>query len=98
MLALITLLLLLISPIIILANGFVFQHLWNWFIVPFVGLPSFTLLAAIGVSMTISFVTHQFISSNNGKEASEVFSEAIAYIITKPLMALLVGWIITLFM
>ena len=91
--------LLLISPIIVLANGFVFQHLWNWFIVPFVGLPSLTLVAAIGVSMTIAFVAHQFVPSNNkDKTPSEIVTEVIAHLITKPLAALLFGWIVTLFM
>ena len=92
-------LLLALTPFFVILNGYVFQHLWNWFVVPFIGLPSLTLVAAIGIAMTISYVTHKFVPSNKGDNTpSEIATEAIVHLITKQLAALLFGWIITLFM
>ena len=39
----------------IFSYGFVGMHLWNWFLVPVLGLPTLTLLKAYGISATIKF-------------------------------------------
>ena len=38
-----------------LLGGFVFSHLWHWFIVRKFGLPELTFLEAVGVLIVISF-------------------------------------------
>ena len=48
---------LIILLVMIIAKGAVFMFLWNWFLVP-LKLPAITLLHAIALKMTISFITH----------------------------------------
>jgi hypothetical protein len=38
-----------------LVGGFVFAHLWNWFIVRKLGLPSLSYMEALGILMVITF-------------------------------------------
>ena len=38
-----------------LFGGFIFAHMWHWFIVPRFGLPDLTFMQAVGVLMTIGF-------------------------------------------
>jgi len=38
-----------------LVGGFVFSHLWNWFIVRKFGLPELTFLEAVGVLIVAGF-------------------------------------------
>ncbi len=74
--------------------GFVLTVLWGWFVVPTFGLPQLSLVPAIGVSMVASYLSHQYIPSKDG----DSFTSALAYSITYPLITLLFGWIVHLFM
>ena len=79
-----------LAPFIYLWNGFVLMKLWGWFMVPQFGLPVLSLSGAIGVGMVVSFLIHRV---NHEKELTEI----IVAVVTFPALALLAGWIVTLF-
>ena len=55
-----------------LAGGFIFAHLWNWFIVRlFPSMPHMTFLDAIGVLIVLSFPLLSIHMGNIGKELRE---------------------------
>ncbi len=75
-------------------RGFVLSMLWGWFLVPIFGLPTLGIAAAIGISLVSTFLTYQHVetgeNTNTGKRT--------AIILLHPLVALIVGAIVQMFM
>lgn len=74
-------------------NGLALVLLWIWFIVPVFHLPPLTVAQALGLSVTVTFVTSQY----TGKDDRNT-SERVATILLKPLFALAFGWVVRLFL
>jgi len=79
--------------VIVFIRAFVFIRLWNWFVVPFVAPyvaenPYLTYPIAIGLMLIISFVV---------PNTSQKDKNAITIIFLTPFLALLMGWIVHLF-
>lgn len=81
-------------------SGYVLSILWGWFMVTTFALPPLTIPAAIGMSLIVGYLTHQIKDEDvdNDKDFKETMIRAIIIATIKPAFALLVGWIITLFM
>lgn len=78
---------------IYLLNGFVLMNLWNWFVVPVcVFVKKISLIQAIGVYSLISFLVAKRI--DNKKDAWK----AIGFAYIAPILSLIFGYIITLFL
>lgn len=71
----------------VILHGWVFSILWEWFIVPY-GLPIIDIPHAIAISLIVAFLTHQYIPVKKG-DVSNTWLQ-----FTKPLVALLVGWVL----
>lgn len=74
-------------------NAYVLTILWEWFVVPTFDLPLLSLIPAIGIVMTVSYLTHQYIP-NVAEQGSkwEKLSRPYVYIALKPALALVFGW------
>lgn len=82
-------------------NGWALSVLWDWFMVPAFGLPHLAVSYAIGISVVIGLLTHQRQEQKkyeNMDEAAKGLLEQGTYVVAKPLVAVLVGWIITWFL
>lgn len=81
-------------------NGYALSVLWGWFVVPTFGAPPLLIVPAIGISLVVSYLTHQM--PNSKDEDDRAFGQMVAHrtgiTIGKPLFALFFGWIIHLFM
>lgn len=77
-------------------NGYALAVLWAWFIVPTFDCVSLTVPAAIGMAMTVSYLTHRIEREDaDGKRTfTEKLAWGIAVAITKPSMALLFGFVV----
>lgn len=79
-------------------NGYALSILWGWFIVPLFNLPTLNISYAIGLALTVSYLTKDFSADSN---PSETFNQKLArgcvVAVLKPTLALLGGWIVTLF-
>lgn len=71
-------------------NGFVLTKLWTWFVVP-LGAPTITLAIAVGINLTVSFLTARVPREN------EKWPRLIAFSVTYPAITLLFGYIVHLF-
>ncbi len=81
-----------------LMNGWVLSILWDWFVSPLFGLPPLSIAAAIGFSLVAGMLTKQETQSNNeGKETSTLIAEMIAKSVISPLVILLFGWVVNMF-
>ena len=78
-------------------KGYVLTILWSWFVVPTFELPSLAIAPAIGLSLLVSFLTHQSDASRDQKDAG-AFSRAFAHSLLTPLVVLGVGWVVHQFM
>lgn len=90
-----TLVVLVIAAIL---NGWALATLWLWFVVPLFGLPALTVPYAVGLGLIVNFLTYQ--DTNNKKEGQEVFDAvitAIAVLVSRPLFAVLFGWVVLQF-
>jgi hypothetical protein len=80
-------------------KGFVLTILWGWFVVPIFHLPQLTIAPAIGIALVIGYLTkEQQSSTDSTKSAGDKFGEAAVYAIVHPLIVLLFGWAVHLFM
>lgn len=78
--------------LLIPVDGFVFQRLWGWFLVPNFDLPELSLAQSIGLSLAVNYATVQWMKQP--EDNWECIHDSLVY----SLMALLVGWITHLFM
>jgi len=79
----------------IFLKAFVTAKLWAWFIVPTFAAPQISLPVAYGISVISVLLTYQ----RGGKtEEDRKASEILGFAIAAPLVALLFGYIATLFM
>lgn len=72
-------------------RGLILSIMWTWFLVP-LGVPTITIPLAIGFSLLVGFLT-----PSAAKEKNDSFGEAMAEGIVSPLVFLLLGWIVKLF-
>ena len=80
-------------------NGYVLTVLWGWFLVPTFGMPALALAPAIGLSLVVSFLTHQSDAAKEQEGSSmERFSKAVAHSLLMPALVLGVGWVVQKFM
>ena len=80
-------------------NGYAVSVLWQWFVVPVFQAPALTIPTAMGIALLVGYLTYQEVnSSSDNKEPWAIIAEFTARVIVKPTVALLVGWIITLFL
>lgn len=84
----------------ILMNGYAFSVLWAWFIAPTFGCVVLSIPAAIGISMTVSYLVHRIDADKKSEEKSWAMKlvEAFAIATLKPGMALLFGFVVKSFM
>lgn len=80
-------------------SGFVLTKLWSWFVVPTFDLPQLTVPIAIGIYLTVSFMTKNNTSTLEDqdfpdiKEIFNLFSRGLG----RPTAALLLGYVIVQF-
>lgn len=72
-------------------GGWVITKLWGWYVVPF-GIPQISLAHAIGLNYLITYLTACY------HKESRTLTERIIIPIATPLIFLLMGWIVSLFM
>lgn len=78
-----------------LINGWALSLLWQWFIVPVFSAPVLSLGQAIGVAMVVSFLTYQYIDTQEStKSTAEKFILAVMMTIMRPVGAVLFGLVI----
>lgn len=76
-------------------EGFVLIKLWNWFALPlFPSLPNLNIPQAIGISMLVGFLTHQYMELPK-LETVEEKAKRILEILIRPWVALLFGYIVS---
>ena len=73
-------------------NGWTLSILWSWFFVSVLGLPELTIAQAIGVSLTINFLT----AKANDLHCDT--KDALAHMFVQPLVALGIGLVVRSFM
>ncbi len=84
-----------------LLNGWVLSILWGWFIVPTFGLPKLSVVTAIGIALTVHYLTYQYhkeAKSEQDDELGILFMRSFLFVIFQPLLALMVGWVVHKFM
>jgi len=80
-------------------KGYVLTVLWGWFVVPTFGLPALSLAPAIGMSMVVSFLTHQSDATKEQEgSSSERLAKAVAHALLVPALVLGIGAVVRHFM
>lgn len=77
-------------------RGWVLTKLWAWFIVPF-GAPALSIPYAIGLALIVTYLTSR--TSITKTAPTEIdWTKAFVEIVVGPLLTLLLGWAVTLFL
>lgn len=71
-------------------EGWVFSVLWGWFLVKQLHLPELSTPLAIGIGMTVKFLTYQY--DAGGKERGG--EEGLLHLLLRPLIILGYGWLV----
>ena len=77
--------------------GFVFSKLWAWFIVPVFDAPALRLVEAIGIMLLLGFLTAKM-PKDEEKDFWKDLTKKVIFSVSVCIIALLFGWIITLFL
>jgi len=75
-----------------IVQAYVISTLWEWYIVPFFGAKHLPLVFAFGICLLF-----QYLCPVNHPTDDRKLSEKLGYTMARPLLALLFGWIGTLF-
>lgn len=79
-------------------SGCALSVLWDWFIVSTFNVDSISIPAAIGLALIVGYLTKTEEPQDEDKSFSEKMKEAAFKAALKPTFALLIGWLVTLFM
>ena len=81
-------------------DGYALTILWKWFVLAKFNLPIINVPEAIGLAIIIGYLTKQIQlrDKDKDKEPLERCCEALALMVLKPGLALLVGWIVKFWM
>lgn len=82
-------------------SGYVLSVLWAWFIVGrFAGAPVLSIPTALGIAMIVRYLTYNHVpdSSTGDQSTTERLVEAGVQSFLQPLMALLFGAIVRMFL
>lgn len=74
-------------------SGFALSVLWRWFFVPTLGLPEISIPAAIGIAITVNYMTHQYQPAEEEDEIKRL-RKLFVTMLLKPAMALFIGWLV----
>jgi hypothetical protein len=77
----------------VILTGWVLSILWAWFIVPVFSAPALSIPYALGVALVVGMMTHQ---PNRAKDERKWY-EIIAHELGDPIVILVMGYIIRLF-
>jgi cytochrome bd-type quinol oxidase subunit 1 len=91
---------LILMPLSITFSGYALSVLWDWFVAVTFGVESLSIPAAIGLSLIINYITYQYNEqeSDSSISQSERLGKAVFMAMIRPSLALLTGWIVTMFM
>lgn len=81
-----------------IVNGWALSLLWRWFVAPQFGLPALTVVQAIGVGLTINLLITHSATSADTRGTAEKIGAAISESIARPLLAVVIGAIVKIFM
>jgi len=86
----------------VLLTGFTISTLWGWFVTPvFTSVPTLGVLQAAGLSMAVRMFTYTMPSGKDltgeDEDKTKKFIHQIAFALAYPLVALVFGWILHLF-
>jgi hypothetical protein len=84
-------------PLLITLQGYVLHVLWSWFMVSTFGLPELFISQAIGLMVVVNFASGRM-GARTTKAEDDEWQGDLAKGIFNPLIALLIGWIITWFL
>lgn len=77
--------------------GFVFQKLWEWFIVTKFQMPMLTLWEAIGIMITLKYSMAQRPKPIDESAIWEETKDEVVFVHALSIIALLSGWIVKIF-
>lgn len=75
--------------------GFVLVKLWSWFVAPTFHVPNLNIPVALGISLVVGMLTHQFVKT---KEKVEYETADFLGAVLRPLLYLGIGAIYHAFM
>ncbi len=72
-----------------LLRGWALSIMWGWFAVPLFHLPPLGIAQAMGVSLVIGMLCHQYVPSKEGDAWTAVIT-----VILSPFVVLLIGYVV----
>ena len=87
-----------LAILVTVLNAWALVKLWSWFIVPLFDLPPLSVPFAIGIALVAGLFAP--LSNNENKKQNKSTSDAVSNVIVvmlRPVPAVLVGYIVTLF-
>ena len=80
-------------------NGFAICKLWEWFVVPTFNIAELTFVSALGIFILVRYLTTTIgVKEEDEKPSEKKFVKALIIDITRPVFALLFGYILSMFM
>lgn len=89
---------LLLWPVSAIVQGFCLKILWGWFMVTTFAMQALTIPQALGLALTVSYITHQ-VESRKAKEGESYGPiELLVGGMLRAVIVLFIGWVYHLFM
>ncbi len=79
-------------------RGFVFSKLWKWFIVTTFDMQPIGIVASIGISYVVSFLTYQYVYAADERPEGEKLAAIVGVTFLFPLIYLFFGAIMKNFL
>jgi len=82
-----------LAPVNAILDGWAIATIWRWFIVQAFGVPTLSMPQAIGLGLMVRYLTYRY----TGKDDRET-SDQIVAALAVPVLYVLLGWTVTLFL
>ena len=84
-----------VAVLSVIYQGYAFSVLWEWFVTPTFNIRPLNIPESIGLALLLSLSCKNIDSDSNEKSD---FAKSVFITLVRPTLALLTGWIVTLFM
>jgi hypothetical protein len=84
-------------PLLAIYHGWILTILWGWFVVPTFHLPELSIAVAIGLSLIVGMFKSYSVGDNKNLTTEDKLVGAVVTLVG-PLLTLLFGYIVHLFM
>lgn len=83
-----------LTAVVLLMDGFVMMKLWGWFLTPILNIKAISYIEAMGLVTLIRFVWKNYVFTPKIEDPTQEIIKGVAFVFVAPWFTLLIGYVL----